>query len=259
VTSLVIEQFGAPGTSREARGLEFARRRAVYELAGRTVWCATAARAGLAGAEALRVCLGSAGDGSVSSGRMDVALREPLRQLSERLDAMLRGRSTMEPALGPADDEAYDESSARGEGFVAGSVRPGDVVVVHDPLGAALASIFRARGAHVVWRVSFGSNQPTVVEAWRFVQRRRPQVDAYVTSWRPQVQRRFRRGVAAFMSSPDVVSAKEVAPRGSREQRIPDADYDELTWTSLLADVVQADHEEHVGGTLHARPTVAAR
>jgi hypothetical protein len=43
VTSLVIEQFATPDTHRKARELELTRRRAADELAGRTVWCITAA------------------------------------------------------------------------------------------------------------------------------------------------------------------------------------------------------------------------
>jgi hypothetical protein len=252
VTSLVIEQFGTPASTREARVLEFARRRAANELAGRTVWCACSLRAGRFRARALRSCIRAAGGGGVDSGWIDVQAREPLSRLAERLDEMLRGEES-DSSLGPEEDQIYSEGVQESDRFVAREVRPGDVVVVHDPLGVALASAFRAHGAHVVWRTSVGPRQETVIDAWRFVHRRGAGLDAYVTGWRPSVARRFRRGVAAFMSSPDVVSAKEVAPPGGEQT------YDEITWTSLLADVVQADREERVGGTLHARPGVAAR
>jgi hypothetical protein len=36
-------------------------------------------------------------------------------------------------------------------------------------------------------------------------------------------------------------------------------DYRDIGWSSLLADVVARDREECVGGTLHPRPSVAAR
>ena len=35
--------------------------------------------------------------------------------------------------------------------------------------------------------------------------------------------------------------------------------YGQLGWTTLLAEVATEDHDEHVGGTLHPRPRVAAR
>ena len=34
---------------------------------------------------------------------------------------------------------------------------------------------------------------------------------------------------------------------------------EELGWSRLLGDIVQAGREEHVGGTVHPRPTVAVR
>jgi hypothetical protein len=39
----------------------------------------------------------------------------------------------------------------------------------------------------------------------------------------------------------------------------PGSDYEEIGWTSLLADVVREDRAERVGGTVRARPSVAAR
>jgi hypothetical protein len=62
------------------------------------------------------------------------------------------------------------------------------------------------------------------------------------------------RGVAAFMAAPDAVAANEAtSARGT-------GDWDpEAGWSRLLADVVRGGREEHVGGTRHARPAVAAR
>jgi trehalose synthase len=257
VTSVVIEDFGAPGSTRDARVLEFARRRAADELAGRTVWCAGAARHGRSEAQALSVCLRSSGElggaEHVDSASIEVEVQGPLMRLTERLDAMLRGIVSAASTLGPAEAEVYAGGVQDGEELVGRDVRPGDVVVLHDPLAAALAQALRARGAHVVWRVAIGRRQAGVVEAWRFLHRIRPALDAYVTAWRVPATRR-RTGLAAFMSSPDVVSAKEIGDSSGRGDT-----YDELGWASLLADVVQADREERVGGTLRPRPTVAAR
>ena len=55
--------------------------------------------------------------------------------------------------------------------------------------------------------------------------------------------------VAALMPWAGVVAAKEM--RGST--------YRDVGWCTLLADIVRTDREECVGGTLHARPTVAPR
>jgi hypothetical protein len=104
-----------------------------------------------------------------------------------------------------------------------------------------------------VWRISVGSRQETVVATWRFLHRSPPRLDAYVTGWRPPASRRFARGLAALISSPDVVCAKEL------EAAAGPTSYEAITWISLLADVVESDRHDRVGGTLHARPAVAAR
>jgi hypothetical protein len=112
-------------------------------------------------------------------------------------------------------------------------VRPGDIVVLHHPLAAAEANELRERGAHAIWHVLSA-------------QERAPAVDAYLmtgTSWAGEAF------VVALVPAADVVFAKEM--RG--------ATYEDIGWCSLLADVVGADREECVGGTLHARPAVAAR
>jgi hypothetical protein len=54
--------------------------------------------------------------------------------------------------------------------------------------------------------------------------------------------------IAALMPSSGVGFAKEFTDRA-----------EDLAWSSLLADVLEHDRVECVGGTLHVRPIVAAR
>jgi hypothetical protein len=141
-----------------------------------------------------------------------------------------------------------------GDELLGSEVRAGDVVVLHDPIAAALADAVRARGAHAIWRLPVERLADATDGAWALAHRSRPRVDAYVTAW----QRRGPRGadrasVAAFMSGPDVVYAKELALEGAPRG------YSQVGWTSLLAEVVCEDHDERVGGRLHPRPVVAPR
>jgi hypothetical protein len=81
-----------------------------------------------------------------------------------------------------------------------------------------------------------------------------PALDAYVAAWRSE--RTGSRGgpaLAAYISASGVVSAKAVDATG------PDQRAAEICWTTLLADVVRDDRAERVGGTVQARPSVAAR
>lgn len=245
MTSLVIEQFAAPDTARKARALERAHRRAAEELAGRTVWCVAAARTGAAAAAALQTRLGGVRAEGVAARGAPLRVGEPLTHLIERLDAMLRG-GRASPELGPESREVYVRGMEDSEELIGHRLRAGDVVVLHDPIAGALAQAVRSGGAHAVWRLALEPRRSAAVAAWRFLRLGKPCLDAYVTDWRPT-------GLAAFISAPDVVCAKQVGPGA------PGQSLDELGWTSLLADVVRGDRDETVGGTLHARPSVAAR
>jgi hypothetical protein len=219
VASLVIEHFAEPSSGRDARALDFARSRAVDELAGRTVWCATALPAGRTAAQRLRTCLEWAGPEGVGAAWMEV----------------------------------FQEGMRDGEAMVGGGVRPDDVVVLHDPLTAVLAQAIRERGAHAVLHIRIGAEteEPAGRDARTFLRDHTPAVHAFVASWSQPLGR----GVvvdriAAHMPCAGVVAAKDVA---SAEP------YHEVGWSALLADVVHGDREESVGGTLHPRPSVAAR
>ena len=112
-------------------------------------------------------------------------------------------------------------------------VRPGDIVVLHHSLAAAQANELRERGAHAIWHALSAHE-------------RAPAADAYLmtgTSWTGGAF------VVALVPAAGVVFAKEM--RGPA--------YEDIGWCSLLADVVRADREDCVGGTLHARPAIAAR
>jgi hypothetical protein len=267
VTSLVIEQFYTPDTRRRARRLESVRRRAAERLAGRSVWCIAAAPTEEAAADALDQCLRAAHDDGVAPHRTLLELGEPLQGLMERLDAMLRGVTMLGSALGPVEEDAYRKGRQDGDALLPGDVQAGDVVVLHDPIAAALAQPIRDRGAHAIWRTSIGYGR-AASEAWQFLHRSRPGLDAYITAWRSDRPARTgtarigtariaaRTGtarIAAYIAASGVVSAKEVDASRSGQG------YEEIGWTTLLADVVRDDRTERVGGTVRARPSVAAR
>jgi trehalose synthase len=258
VTSLIVEHFGVPSSPRDARALELTGRRATAELAGRTVWCACALPRARELAAALRDRLEWAGDEGVSAGRMEVHGDEPLPELAQRLDEMLRGRPPGGSELGPVDGEIYAEGARNGESLLGDGVRPDDVVVVHDPLTAALAEAIRARGAHAVWHVTIRGGRAADA-ARAFMRRHTGPIDAYVMTWRRPVGRGLvEESMTAVMPSADVVAARELGAEyptdeGHRSRT------EEVGWSALLADVINGDRHQTVGGTRHARPSVAPR
>jgi hypothetical protein len=163
---------------------------------------------------------------------------------------MLGGAGPQPVAPGPAERELCAQCAAEAEALVGAGVRPGDMVVLHDPLTAMLAPALRERGAHAVWFLRRGSAPSDAggTQAWDFLRPFTAPADAYVVAWsRPSPRGGMIEGVAALIPAGDRVAAKESAPAGH------------LGWSSMLADVMAGDRGESVGGTRRARPAVAWR
>jgi hypothetical protein len=136
--------------------------------------------------------------------------------------------------------------------LIAVHVRAGDVVVVRDRAAIGVGGLVRECGAHVIWdrRVQ----TPRLGSAGDLPPRRPegPALDAWVMAWNA-ANRRGPRSLAAFIGASGVLSAKEM------DAGAPDDGYEKLGFRSLLADIVRQDRAERVGGTVSARPFVAAR
>jgi hypothetical protein len=243
MTSLVIEHFDVPASTRDARALGAAADRVGDVLAGRRVWCAMALPGASRSALQLRARMEGAGPG-VAAVPLQLAVDAQLRRLAERVDQMLAGGTPAGLRFGAAEQDLY----ARG-------ARGSDEIVAHDALSAILSQAVRERGAHAVWRFRVaGPSRASARRALEFLQSFTRGVDAYVLTW-------LERGpggealerVAAVMPSAGIVAAKEFPTRfaGDDERR--------LAWRMALAEIVRSDRGESVGGTLHPRPTVAAR
>jgi trehalose synthase-like protein len=254
MTSLTTEHLGVPSSARGTRKFDSDWDRALDALAGRMVWCVTAFSKGRASADELRSCLDRAG---VDAGRLQLDPDDPLRRLAEQLDAMLRGSTEAGRGLGlgPGDDEVFRAGIQEGQALVEQRVGPDDVVVLDDPLAAGLAHTVRELGAHVIWRVEIAGvpDDAPAGEARTFLGPYTTPVDAYVMTWHPwPVRGILAEEIVALMPSPDAVTAKEI----EIESRpvLHDAG-----WSSLLADVINGDRGESVGGTRQPRPSVAVR
>ena len=255
MTSLVVERFHMPGSTRESRAFGAAGQRAGDVLAGRTVWCAAALPGGRAPAQQLRARISGAGPGVAAVTLPVHEVADQLRGLAERIDEMMAGAGTEHTGLGAGDEDLYAQAARESEDLVGDGVASKDVVVAHDALSAILAQAVRERGAHAVWRLRIAPGSPAPARrALEFLGRFAPDIDAYLLSWiehgpRGEVVER----VAAAMPSAGIVAAKEFPTRfAENEPR-------QLAWRMALAELVRTDRGEVVGGTLHAKPTVAAR
>jgi trehalose synthase len=104
--------------------------------------------------------------------------------ITKRIHNHLYGALGDGGALGSAEHEQYEEVLRRNAAELLTVVRPGDIVVLHDPQVAGLAGDLARVGATVVWRCHVGSDTANdhVDEAWAFLRPYLDNVDAYVFS-----------------------------------------------------------------------------
>ena len=106
--------------------------------------------------------------------------------VTKRIHNGLYGSSGDGGPLGAAEAEAYERTLRANAGEIDGVVRPGDIVILHDPQTAGLAPAFRRLGATIVWRCHVGSDQSNewTERSWRFLRPHLEDVDSFVFSRR---------------------------------------------------------------------------
>ena len=155
---------------------------------GRAVWCINSTANGGGVAEMLRSLLAYTRGAGVDTRWLVLHGDDAFFRVTKRLHNRLHGA---DGDGGPLDDDARADYEAITEAAgreLCELVRPGDVVLLHDPQTAGLAPALRDAQVGVVWRCHVGVDDPgdEVREAWDFL---RPYVDA--TDIRVFSRRRF--------------------------------------------------------------------
>jgi hypothetical protein len=132
------------------------------------------------------------------------------------------------------------------------------VVVLHDEPTVALAAVLRERGMHAIWHLRPQLESPARRGgvAGAFPRLKAGPVDACVLSWGEPSERSPVERVAALLPKARLVIVKDAATAGSADASARNV---VLAWISILGDVVEYDRDDHVGGTVNARPFVARR
>lgn len=149
---------------------------------GGTVWNVNSTAVGGGVAEMLQELVGY-GLGLGLAVRWLVAGGEPaFFTVTKRLHNNLHGAAGDGGGFGAAEARAYEATSAASAAGLGKWVRPGDVVILHDPQTAALAEACKAAGAVVIWRCHIGTDTPNRLseQAWTFLQPYLAPCDAYV-------------------------------------------------------------------------------
>jgi trehalose synthase len=151
----------------EARALSLRDR-----LRDRVVWNINSTARGGGVAEMLQALLPYARGMGVDARWLAIQGTPDFFHITKRLHHALHGSAGDGSLLDQHSREVY-ESVLRGNAdHLVTTVRPGDIVILHDPQTAGLIGPLKRHGAHVVWRCHVGSESrgPEVDAAWDFLQ-----------------------------------------------------------------------------------------
>ena len=165
---------------------------AVELLAGRTVWNVNSTAAGGGVAEMMQALLAYARGVDVDVRWVVIGGEPDFFAITKRIHNGLHGSTGDGGLLGPMERATYESVLAENLRELKALIRPGDVVILHDPQPAGLIQGVREAGATTVWRCHIGVDNPNaqVDVAWDFL---RPYLEAahayvftraeYVPAW----------------------------------------------------------------------------
>ena len=145
----------APGRSEL---LKDAAVRAHKVLAGRTVWSISSTANGGGVAEMLQALLAYSRGAGVDARWLVLEGNQEFFAVTKRIHNLLHGSPGDGGPTGPAERATYAQVLSDQAAGIKELVRPGDIVLLHDPQTAGLAAELRVHGAHVVWRCHVGTD-----------------------------------------------------------------------------------------------------
>ena len=153
-------------------------------LAGRTVWNVSSTERGGGVAEMLQTLVAYGQGAGVETRWVVLVGDERFFTVTKHLHNLLHGFAGGGGGFDAADLDHYREVVARNLEGWQDRVRPGDIVLLHDPQTAGMAGALRERGAHVIWRCHIGTdgaNEHTS-RGWAFLRPFVEVADAFVFS-----------------------------------------------------------------------------
>jgi trehalose synthase len=157
-------------------------------LGGRTVWNISSTAVGGGVAEMLQVLLGYVRDLDVASRWFVITGDAEFFVITKRLHNQIHGDEAGGP-LTAADAEHYGRMLAANSVELCDRIKPGDLVLLHDPQTAGLTEYLTRAGALVAWRCHIGVDWRSAVTdaAWDFLRPHLALARAFVFSRREYV------------------------------------------------------------------------
>jgi trehalose synthase len=153
-------------------------------MAGRSVLNVNSTAVGGGVAEMLQTLLAYARGAGVNARWLVIQGAPAFFAITKRIHNGLYGGPGDGGALGAVERRLYEQLLRQNADELLALVRPGDLVVVHDPQPAGLLGAAKAAGARVAWRCHVGRDQPNewTERAWAFLRPYLEDVDAVVVS-----------------------------------------------------------------------------
>jgi trehalose synthase len=153
-------------------------------FAGRAVWNVSSTSTGGGVAEMLASLLPYVRGAGVDGRWIVVQGDRAFFRITKRLHNALHGESGDGSPLGDAERRHYDKVLQQNAIELAEIVRPGDVVIAHDPQTAGLIPFLSRHHALTLWRCHVGYDRPSpdVEAAWEFLAPYLRAADAFVFS-----------------------------------------------------------------------------
>jgi trehalose synthase len=153
------------------REFEDTLQRARRLLAGRVVWNVNSTAQGGGVAEMLRSFVSYARGADLDVRWVAIEGTPEFFAITKRLHNLLHGEPGDGRELGAHEREVYDAVTAANAEQLAVTVRPEDIVILHDPQTAGMVKRLSENGAVVVWRSHVGAEEPNdlVRKAWDFL------------------------------------------------------------------------------------------
>lgn len=173
ISPVPLERLVALLTPERAGRLATAAQLAREVLGEHTMWNVNATAQGGGVAEMLQTLLAYARGAQVDARWLVLDGDPEFFIITKRVHNFLHGDPGDGGDLGDAEHAHYRRVLAANLATMAGRVRPGDIVLLHDPQTAGLVEGLLDTGAHVVWRSHIGRDDPHPLSdaGWEFLRR----------------------------------------------------------------------------------------
>ena len=171
-----LERFRTVLSDEQWERLQRAAARAHSDFEGRVIWNVNSTARGGGVAELLGSLVPYSRGAGVDVRWVVIEGDPDFFRVTKRIHNMLHGMPGDGEGLSQADAATYQAVSKRNALELVAVLRPGDLVLLHDPQTAGLVEPLRRHGVRVVWRCHVGTDTPNdlALRAWSFL---RPYVE----------------------------------------------------------------------------------